>query len=202
MEERMPKAGEFYLQFHEKKIYQILTVAAHVQTGERLVIYQALYGKFQTFACPMEQFNEKVDTGKDLGCVQGYCFQRITASQMESISNCEKKGGGNEQQEKAPDPENRTEPEKPEPWTERKKPEDRGEVVNPHLLEFLDADTYAEKYRVLIRIERDMTDRLINDMAVVLDVVIPEGNLEERFRQLKNCVSTLRKYEVERPRNS
>ena len=189
MEERMPKAGEFYLQFHEKKIYQILTVAAHVQTGERLVVYQALYGTFQTFACPLEQFNKRVDTGKDPERVQGYCFQRITAEQAESIS-C--RGGKREEEETAGE-------EQQEDTVESVEKE---EVVNPHLLEFLDADTYAEKYRVLIRIERDMTDRLINDMAVVLDVVIPEGDLEERFRQLKNCVSTLRKYEVERPRNS
>lgn len=192
MEERMPKAGEFYLQFHEKNIYQILTVAAHVQTGERLVVYQALYGKFQTFACPLEQFNKRVDTGKDPERVQEYCFQRITAEQAERIS-C--RGEKREEEETAGE-------EKQENMAEQENTAEQEEVVNPHLLEFLDADTYAEKYRVLIRIERDMTDRLINDMAVVLDVVIPEGDLEERFRQLKNCVSTLRKYEVERPRNS
>lgn len=231
----MPKAGELYLHF-KNKIYQIITVAEHSETGEQMVVYQAMYGRFQTYVRPLAMFNSKVDTQKYPDCTQVYRFQKISSAQAESMLQPQVKKKKSEQFVREADETLQTQentndrfaqelveqppvsmeeeseqaaPQVTEPvqsWEAKENlqtadaPEEEG--VNPHLLEFLDADTYAEKYRVLVRMEREVTDRLINDMAVVLDVVIPEGDLDERFRQLKSCVSTLRKYEVERPRNN
>ena len=74
------------------------------------------------------------------------------------------------------------------------------EQANPFLLRFLDADTYEEKYKILNEMENDITDRLINDFSVVLDVVIPEGDLTGRYIQLKQCVATMCRYETTRLR--
>lgn len=72
--------------------------------------------------------------------------------------------------------------------------------ANPCLMKFLDADTYEERFRVLSEIQDDITDRLIDDIAVVLDVVIPEGPLNDRYHQLRNIILTRQKYEINRLR--
>ena len=63
---------------------------------------------------------------------------------------------------------------------------------------FFDARTMQEKYEILLDMREGITDRLINNMAVVLDVVIEEGPLDQRYEELKNCVRTFQRYEVER----
>lgn len=69
------------------------------------------------------------------------------------------------------------------------------EGANPILLEFLDTDTLEQKYQILKNLGDAITDRLIDDFAVVLDLVIPEGTVDYRYQQLLNSVRTMQQYE-------
>ncbi len=66
------------------------------------------------------------------------------------------------------------------------------------LMAFLDAETYEEKLEILYQMQLDLNDYLVDTMAVSLDVVIPDGDIDERYRQLKGCLQAKQKYEINR----
>ena len=168
MMDRTPKPGEFYRHF-KNKLYQIVTVATHSETGEKLVIYQALYDDFGVYARPLDMFVSEVDHEKYPDVKQKYRFERITP------------------QTKQTDTQVKSEAQVAEA--------DEDQAPNPQLIKFLDADTLEEKYNILVSMSDTITDRLLDDMAVVMDVVIPEAPLKERYEDLKNIIRTRQHYE-------
>ena len=68
--------------------------------------------------------------------------------------------------------------------------------VNPILMEFLDTDSFEEKYKILVATPiMDFDNLLIDNMASSIDVVIEDGDIESRVQELKVCVRTRAKYE-------
>lgn len=220
--ERIPKSGEFYRHF-KNKLYQVITVATHSETGEELVIYQALYGDYKTYARPLAMFSSEVDHEKYPDVVQKYRFEWVEPGDwekhVEQASVWEDTGAASDVDcdgaEKFPDTagyrkceEVQTQENIAQETTQitevsRKveNPADESEAqINPKVLEFLDTEDFDERYNILVSLRDELDDQMVNILAVALDVVIPEGRIEERYDALKNCLRTRQRYESTRLR--
>ena len=165
----VPRPYEIYRHF-KGNLYQVITLAEHTETGEQMVVYQALYGEFAMYTRPLSSFMEKVDKVKYPGADQEWRFELQTESGQPETAI----------------PEVRTSAEEPE--------------LDPLVLSFLEADSHAERLSVLTGLHHRITDEMITTMAIASDIEVPEGDLETRFQELKSCLQTLEKYECNRLR--
>lgn len=194
---QIPQAGEIYQHF-KGKLYRIVALATHTETGEQLVIYQALYGEFQVFARPLSMFLEKVDAKKYPDAAGKDRFMRIPMAEAAAVP----------QPVPAPS-ENPVEP-RPAAMPSENPVESRPAAASsespvepqpdPGLLAFLDADSYEEKLEVFAALEGKADLHMLNAIAASLDLELSEGSLEEQYDTLKSCLMTLERYECNRLR--
>ena len=197
--ERVPKNGEIYRHF-KNKLYQIIGIATHSETKEPLVIYQALYGGFGMYARPLAMFVSEVDHNKYPDVKQKYRFTRV-AMNADGTWHCVEEEDNTGIVEIRSDSENAAEQQSD--LKNAAKQRETGiqeenldeERPDPKLMEYLDAETFDEKYNVLVSMRDCITDKLVDDIAVVMDVVIPEGDLMNRYDALKMALRTKQKYE-------
>lgn len=204
-----PKPQEMYRHF-KGNIYQIRCLARHSETGEMMVVYQAMYDTFQIYVRPLAMFMEEVDSAKYPNAAQKYRFELLqdielsvpaqdcgSAQECEpaqdcgSVQECESAQGCGSAQECEP-------AQKCEP-VQAVEPDEQMNI-DPLVMDFLDADTYEQRLNILAALRNRITDDMINTMAVAVDLEIKDGDVEERYEELKNCLLTFEKYECNRLR--
>lgn len=199
-----PKPQEMYRHF-KGNIYQIRCLAKHSETGELMVVYQAMYDTFQIYVRPLNMFMEEVDRAKYPDAKQRYRFELL--QDMEDVSPSDRlqesvqiksqvQSKETERTKTAVQPVVSENPQSPMQTTES----DEQLNIDPLVMEFLDADTYEQRLNVLAALRDRVTDDMINTMAVAVDLEIKDGEIGERYEELKRCLLTYEKYECNRLR--
>lgn len=166
MQNHVPQPGERYRHFKNKQ-YQIITLAKHSETGEEMIVYQALYDDFEVYVRPLSMFMSEVDHQKYPEVQQTYRFEQITDMKPHAYRLGETSSETD---------------------------------IHPSLMAFLDAEDDEERYRIVSSMENIIDDHIIDTMAVVLDIVIEDGELEKRYQELKHCLKTRIHFEGKRLR--
>ncbi len=180
----IPRPQEIYKHF-KGNLYQIITLAEDSESGQKMVVYQALYGEFKVYVRPLEMFLSKVDKAKYPAVEQEYRFERMTSEPSQP-------------QESSSEPETAVsvailEAAKPVSAAQEEEP-----TLDPLIWEFLDADSHEQRLNILASLHHRITDDMITTMAVACDVEVPDGDIEERYSQLKNCLLMLDRFEIKR----
>lgn len=190
---RVPKPGEFYRHF-KNNLYQVIAIAKHTETKEMMVVYQALYKDFRVFVRPLSLFMGEVDHEKYPECVQKYRFQKVNLE--DGVENNEGPCDCGEQkkskEESAVAVEEKT-------VSDAEQNADASKI-NPDLMAFLDADTYAKKIEVLVKIKKNLTEELIQTIAISLDYPLGEGDLADQYESVLYYLETHARYEGNRLR--
>lgn len=140
-----PRAGEFYRHF-KNKLYQIIAVATHSESKEQLVIYQALYGDFGVYARPLDMFLSEVDREKYPDIEQKYRFEKV-----ENISETSKQ---------ITDRNSETNIE----INNKTQQEESGDEQKNFFIDFLDAEDFYTKKKILTENKENITDKQLDAM--------------------------------------
>ncbi|WP_394525774.1 DUF1653 domain-containing protein [Lacrimispora sp. JR3] len=169
--DRTPKPGEFYRHF-KNKMYQVLAVAVHSETREKMVVYQALYGAFGVYVRPLEMFVSEVDHEKYPDVKQKYRFEKVDLDDR----------AGKEIEQEVPVLE----------------AEHTG--TNKNLLAFLDARTYHEKLEILRQNKDEFTPEELSAICEILEIGREDSEPEEKYYAVERYLELQNKYDGARLR--
>lgn len=200
MTERIVRPGEFYRHF-KNKLYQIVAVARHSETGESMVVYQALYGDYGVYVRPYDMFTSEVDHEKYPEVTQQWRFERVEPEQNAAgmAAGCGQAAAGNGQaavgngQVAAGTGQvagNRQD--------SRRYYADR--TPDPAFLQFLDTEDFDLRMECLKALEERVTQQELDSIYLVLDMKPEQGSLQEQLYAVRRFLTMQKRYDGSRLR--
>lgn len=207
-----PRPQEIYRHF-KGNVYQIITLARHSETGEKMVVYQQLYAPYEVYTRPLEMFMSRIDTRKYPNEKQLHRFEKLDIrgeektekpreTSAETLNRILSRGKGGTDTKDSMVSGQQTAPvaDEGKEHVESRTEDEESNGLDPGLLEFLDADSYEKKLQILSALHPRITDAMIDTMAVSLDTEVKEGDIEMRYSEIKNCLMTMERFECNRLR--
>ena len=196
MDRQRPAPQELFRHF-KGNMYQIVSIAIHSETREEMVVYQALYGDYKVYVRPLDMFMSEVDHDKYPDVMQKYRFERIDRSERTSEKADDEAANREEIRKQF-----RNEPYKHSKVMDKSIDSEAEELnLNPLVIEFMDADLAVDKNDILSKLRPIITNDMIDIMAMSLGVVVNEGDVYDRYNDLRTCLTTMEKFESTRLRS-
>ena len=191
------RQGQFYRHF-KGGLYQVMAIATHSETKEKMVVYQALYGDYGIYVRPYDMFASEVDHEKYPQVKQVYRFTQVHPEEMAEESDKVEVSDLTLELDESMEPEQSAVEEEPKKMSEDQPAQEKQDVsggINPILLEFLDADTLEEKMHIMTFYRNQMDEALLNSIAISLDLVVDKKGLQETYDEIMNCLSMMKHFE-------
>lgn len=191
------RQGQFYRHF-KGGLYQVMAIATHSETKEKMVVYQALYGDYGIYVRPYDMFASEVDHEKYPQVKQAYRFTQVHPEEMKEESDKVEVPDLTLELDESMEPEQSAVEEEPKKMSEDQPAQEKQDVlggINPILLEFLDADTLEEKMHIMTFYRNQMDEALLNSIAISLDLVVDKKGLQETYDEIMNCLSMMKHFE-------
>lgn len=206
-----PKELQVYRHF-KGNMYQIVAIAIHTETEEKLVIYRALYGDLKIYARPLSMFLSEVDSEKYPNAQQKYRFELMgadnnTAEKITQENNTTEKSNQESNISETIEQDNDNNIQKTVGQDNNVADVDEENIdpdapveLDPLLERFLDADSYEAKLDVFYLMKRKGTMQMLSYVATSLDIEVSKEDFDEQYQEILNCLKTMVKYECNRLR--
>lgn len=200
--DRTPRPGEFYRHF-KNKLYQIIGIAAHSETGEAMVVYQALYGDFGLYVRPLTMFASEVDREKYPEAAQKYRFERVVPGAGGGFAGAETTSSAPRTvdadlpvtaQSATPDSSG-----SPAPGQVSAQPSDP--TPNPYLMAFLEAENADGQLAALQAMDGHVGQEEVDCLRVVLEMGPGGGSISKQLTDIRKYLEMQRRYDGSRLRD-
>lgn len=176
MDKNIPLPGTFYKNL-DGNIFQIICIARNCKDKEKEVVYQKMFPPFDIWIESLKNFIEK-NTEVYSDTVDNKIIKKEHISDSafrDALLNgtIDRKIAG-----QIPD----------------------SEIAQKGFMEFLDANNYHDKYIIFSSLRNYLDRRLLNNIAVSLDIVLEDGDEEKQYESVRRCLQTLEHYETKRLR--
>lgn len=171
---RIPAPGMLYRHF-KNKLYQIVALARDSESGEEMVVYQALYGEYRVWVRPLSMFMGEVDREKYPDAAQRYRFEEMERPESQAALE------------------------------EEEAKEEEPEIPGPRqlLLDFFDAmdeKKYDTMLEMLAKMTPKATQKELDDICTVLDLHPGSGEITDQLSAVRRHILMLKKFDGDRLR--